>query len=501
MEQRTLPLLNSTEDRSRLWRNFAESLRGYPLVGIGFSLWWTWIILIYQSTMILPPVKEGSLLIPGSIGPVAVIAATLLGVAVLYYRKRFTLKGPAYFASIAVCMTFGGVLTIVWRMTALESGFFGLVLYGLSSLAVGFSSAFMYIEYNRVFGWLGMLKTLFFGIASLLGSTCIIAALSFAPTMVLYTFFVVSPGLMTFLLYRTALEKFPLKAYTTYGNDAELYVPAKFIATSFVEGLSFGVMFGGLVVDGSLVLHPGITLAGHLFTVVLLIACTFFFKLDFNRLIYQIGFPLMALGFLLVSCLPETMVTGGIVYHIGFGFIDLVLWGLGSYLIKNAGLPAIWITACPSGALFTGLALGSMFGSLIIQGFDTAVLQGFASVYAFLLVLVALFLSNNKNLEYGWGTIKPGTSGTHEDLLQRCCAYLSNEHGLTRREGDVVLLLAQGKSRKAVAQELYVSENTVKTHVRNAYRKLFVQSHEDLLELIDRTKELIDTEDGDDGQE
>lgn len=58
----------------------------------------------------------------------------------------------------------------------------------------------------------------------------------------------------------------------------------------------------------------------------------------------------------------------------------------------------------------------------------------------------------------------------------------------------MLFLLAQGKSRKAVAQELYVSENTVKTHVRNAYRKLFVQSHEDVLELIEQTKRLLDAE-------
>lgn len=494
MKQRTLPLLNSTEDRSRLWRNFVESLRSYPLVGMGFCLWWTWIILIYQSTSILPSVQEGGLLVPASIGPLSVIAVTLLCVAGLYYRTRFTLKGPAYFALIAICMTFGGVLTVLWRTTALEAGALGLVLYALSSLAIGCSSAFMYIEYNRVFGWLGMLKTLFFSIVSLLCSTCIITALSFSPTVVLYAFFIASPGLMALMLYRTVRAKFPARAYAEHGNEAKLYIPVKFIATSFMEGLSFGLMFGGLVVDGSLVLHPGITLAGHLLTVALLVASTFFFKLDFNRLMYQIGFPLMAFGFLLISCLPDTMVAGGIAQHIGFGFIDLVLWGLGSYLIKNAGLPAIWITACPSGALFTGLSLGSVFGSFVIQGLSPDGLQGFASVYAFLLVLVALFLSNNKNLEYGWGTIKPGTSGARDDALRRCCAYLSNEHGLTPREGDVLFLLAQGKSRKAVAQELYVSENTVKTHVRNAYRKLFVQSHEDVLELIEQTKRLLDAE-------
>ena len=497
MKRSTPPLLNSTEDRSRLWRNFAESLRSYPLIGIGFCLWWTWIILIYQSTSILPSLNEGVLLVPGSIGPLAVIAVTLLSVAALYYRGRFTLKGPAYFVLIAVGMTLGGLLTVLWRMIALDAGALGLALYALSSLAIGCSSAFMYIEYNRAFGWLGMLKTLFFSIVSLLCSTCVITALSFAPAFALYAFFIASPGLMTLMLYRTVRAKFPLRAYAEHGNEAELYVPVKFIATSFTEGLSFGIMFGGLVVDGSLVLYPGVTLAGHLLTVALLIASTFFFKLDFNRLIYQIGFPLMALGFLLISCLPGTLTAGGIVQHIGFGFIDLVLWGLGSYLIKNAGLPAIWITACPSGALFAGLSLGSVIGSFVIQGLDGAALQGFASVYAFSIVLVALFLSNNKNLEYGWGTIRPGTSSAQDDSLRRCCTYLANEHALTRREGDVLLLLAQGKSRKAVAQELYVSENTVKTHVRNAYRKLFVQSHEDLLELIERTKAMLEADEGD----
>ena len=492
MKQRAFPALNSTEDRRRLWRNFLESLRDYPLVGIGFSLWWTWIILIYQSTAVLPAVHEGPLLVPGSIGPLSVIAATLLAVAALYFRRRFTLKGGRYFALVAATMTIGGLLTALWRLAPPEAAAFGWVLYALSSIAIGCSSAFMYIEYNRVFGWLGMLKTLFFGIVSLLGSTCIIAALSFAPPGVLFAFFIMAPSLMTALLYRTVNTRFPAKAYAEHGNEAELYIPFKFIATSCAEGLSFGIMFGGLIVGGSLILHPGVTLVGHLLTVILLVASTFFFKLDFNRLIYQIGFPLMAFGYVLISCFPDSLVAGGIAQHIGYGFIDLVLWGLGSYLIKNAGLPAIWITACPSGALFTGLALGSAFGAFVVQRLDADQLQAFACLYAFLLLIVALFLSNNKNLEYGWGTIRPGENSSPDDPLLRTCRYLSNEHGLTRRESDVLLLLAQGKNRRAIAHDLYVSENTVKTHVRNAYRKLFVQSHEELLELTDRTRDMLE---------
>jgi DNA-binding NarL/FixJ family response regulator len=47
---------------------------------------------------------------------------------------------------------------------------------------------------------------------------------------------------------------------------------------------------------------------------------------------------------------------------------------------------------------------------------------------------------------------------------------------LTARELEVLKLVAQGKSNKDVADELYISENTVKNHVRNILEKLHLHS-------------------------
>jgi DNA-binding NarL/FixJ family response regulator len=45
---------------------------------------------------------------------------------------------------------------------------------------------------------------------------------------------------------------------------------------------------------------------------------------------------------------------------------------------------------------------------------------------------------------------------------------------LTRREAEVLSAAGRGRSNAAIARDLYVSQDTVRFHLRNAYRKLGV---------------------------
>lgn len=45
---------------------------------------------------------------------------------------------------------------------------------------------------------------------------------------------------------------------------------------------------------------------------------------------------------------------------------------------------------------------------------------------------------------------------------------------LTQREKDVLLLVKKGYTNKEIAQELYVTEFTVKSHVSSIFKKLNV---------------------------
>jgi DNA-binding NarL/FixJ family response regulator len=50
------------------------------------------------------------------------------------------------------------------------------------------------------------------------------------------------------------------------------------------------------------------------------------------------------------------------------------------------------------------------------------------------------------------------------------------DHGLTRRELEVLRLIARGSSNREVASALVISERTVARHVQNIFAKLRVSS-------------------------
>jgi two-component system NarL family response regulator len=70
-------------------------------------------------------------------------------------------------------------------------------------------------------------------------------------------------------------------------------------------------------------------------------------------------------------------------------------------------------------------------------------------------------------------------------LVEKLAAGLSNE-SLTGRELNVLELLAKGKSNKEISANLYISETTVKSHLRSVFRKLNVLSRTEAISVASR---------------
>ena len=55
---------------------------------------------------------------------------------------------------------------------------------------------------------------------------------------------------------------------------------------------------------------------------------------------------------------------------------------------------------------------------------------------------------------------------------------------LSKREREVMKLLLEGKKRKEIAEELFVTESTIKKHSASIYKKLEVENRKELLEKV-----------------
>lgn len=64
------------------------------------------------------------------------------------------------------------------------------------------------------------------------------------------------------------------------------------------------------------------------------------------------------------------------------------------------------------------------------------------------------------------------------------CQDLAVEYGLTPREAEILALVALGRSAKYISEELTVSYNTTRTHVRHIYEKLNIHSKQELIDLV-----------------
>ena len=96
---------------------------------------------------------------------------------------------------------------------------------------------------------------------------------------------------------------------------------------------------------------------------------------------------------------------------------------------------------------------------------------GFNWLYLIILLLV---ISLTLNLWFIISNRKNNTKTTTNDAIEQ----------LTKQEQNILNLLLTDKSNKEIADTLFISLSTVKTHINNIYRKLNVQSREETKSLF-----------------
>ncbi|MNY30072.1 Transcriptional regulatory protein LiaR [compost metagenome] len=78
----------------------------------------------------------------------------------------------------------------------------------------------------------------------------------------------------------------------------------------------------------------------------------------------------------------------------------------------------------------------------------------------------------------GGGPMSPNVAKTVITSLQK-----NPDSPLTKRETQILSLITRGKDRSQIATELFIEIETVKTHIKNIYLKLNVNSKADAIKV------------------
>ena len=71
------------------------------------------------------------------------------------------------------------------------------------------------------------------------------------------------------------------------------------------------------------------------------------------------------------------------------------------------------------------------------------------------------------------------------DIRHRRVALVAERFGLSPREQEVFALLVNGRDSVFIRNQLYISKNTVGTHIKSIYRKLGVHSRQELIDVFE----------------
>ncbi|MEM5768997.1 MAG: LuxR C-terminal-related transcriptional regulator [Bacillota bacterium] len=198
-----------------------------------------------------------------------------------------------------------------------------------------------------------------------------------------------------------------------------------------------------------------------------------------NMLFIALG--MIGLGFILFLVLGQSLIGYLVVFTLMMGawaMFDVFWWSMLGEMLdmhKNAAIVL--------GLGFCANAMGVLHGKQIAHatqpGFEATMIS-LGVICATVVLLPILHKSIAKLLPENRIALPESAPEEMQHLPASDGAEL-----LSERERQIAALLLKGRTSKLIAAELFLSENTVKTHVKNIYSKLNVRSRAELFNRFD----------------
>ena len=208
-------------------------------------------------------------------------------------------------------------------------------------------------------------------------------------------------------------------------------------------------------------------------------------KKSFNfAQLWRIVLVLLALDVLCQALLPQVKVIRS-VESSAWDLLVLFTWLTVADIARHAqAVPPLVFGV--GWAFYTApFAVGSLVaGALAAASVDVAT----TTVLMFTLALVGTFCLELRDQDTKWifaelSGERASAPEDHRSIDERCDA-IAAERNLTPRELEVMKMLCKGRTKSYIAETLYLTENTVRSHTKHLYTKLDVHSKQELMDLV-----------------
>lgn len=163
------------------------------------------------------------------------------------------------------------------------------------------------------------------------------------------------------------------------------------------------------------------------------------------------------------------------------GINDLFWWSILGELLDFDKNPAKTL-GIGLGANVAGVLLGKLIGGISI--FSTS--DGASALIGMAVVCVALVLlpplHSQLSLIIRNNSFLAALSSLPPEKQMETVSETARIAGLSERENEIALLLLKGYPYRLIAEQLFISESTVKTHVQSVYGKLGIHSRTELIQ-------------------
>lgn len=412
-----------------------------------------------------------------------------VGFAVVYL-SLYALKNVIDFDSLGrssiVFFGIAGTLGTMLVVFPVSDGLEFFVLF-VASVLVGISQAMLMLLGNRTWSKMQPERVMVHLAGSALVACVLYCVLTFVPAA-LSTFVVcLLPVMGSVILSSTrkgSLRPLPLRKLDL--SDRRLC--GKILV--FVAAFSFpmGIVTGSATYSGvatfafdSLIFVVG-ALCIALFAFVLALRAV---PTDMLKILGSVGSPLIVVGCIVVlASQGEAFLVGGAFVVAGFVASDLFMWFLNAELVSRSGRKPLEVLArscCVEWAFFIlGFILGSALFGDMTELISVAFIYGLSAIA---LIVVSSFVLTQVDLVH---IVEARESVQSKHSTEDACRSVAERFGLSARETEVMVYLANGRTVPYIQEKLTISQSTVKTHVRNIYRKMGVQGKQEFLDTIEK---------------